>query len=286
MRIFGKKHIGVLLLVFFSFFCVYGYAQGLLGGALEDFGRATGIKPIEDLGRNADDEHRRIKNNNPNYKRFEEDATEFIKRPFNLACTIPYQAITNAVIARCSNWDGRMEDQHLIEQAKRRLIDSGVFLQSDFSGIQIRWCPLSGAHGMAPDRGRIYLDVSGKNDNPINVAALLAHEVKHIQQYRRLGTDRFKCTYSEQYVGCGACQNRHHGLEREAYNFQDAVYNRLSSFQEPPSYQYTAPQRSYQPISNRCGTPFGFCTLYQPGPIGAQCYCSSRRGPVYGVLVQ
>jgi hypothetical protein len=76
---------------------------------------------------------------------------------------------------------------------------------------------------MAPDRGRIYLDAATKSSGPKEIATLLAHEMKHIRQYRENGTDDFKCTYSQQYVGCGGCQDRRHQLEREAYEFVDSI---------------------------------------------------------------
>jgi len=262
-----------------------GYAGGLIGGAIEGIGRATGIKPIEDLGRNADEEHRRIKDHNPDYKAVEEGATELVKRPFTIACTIPYQTITNAVIANCSNWDGRLDDQHLIENAKNILINNGIFQPNDFDGIQIRWCPLSGAHGMAPDRGRIYLDTSRKQDAAQELAILLAHEMKHVMQYRRMGTDNFKCEYSRNYVECGSCQDNGHPLEREAYAFENEVAQRLSPSNHPqytqPSYYQAPPVSSMQqgiPV-RYCQTQMGTCSIPPAmAPMGTPCFCNNAYG--------
>jgi len=113
------------------------------------------------------------------------------------ACAAPFQAITGVVIGRCSNWDGRIDDQHLIQQAANALQSAGVIHGNELNGVQVRWCPLQGAHGMAPDRGRIYLDTALKG-NLLATASTLAHEVVHIRQYRSGGTDRFKCDYSRQ----------------------------------------------------------------------------------------
>ncbi len=220
-------------------------AGGLLGDIVEGVGRATGIKPIEDLGRNADEEYRRIKESNPDYKRIEEGATNMVRRPFAIACTIPYQTITNVVISQCSNWDGRLDDQHLIEQAKNILVSNGIFPQSEFNGIQIRWCPLSGAHGMAPDRGRIYLDASQKEAVSEDIAVLLAHEMVHVIQYRRMGTDNFKCEYSRKYAECGGCQDSRHSLEAEAYSFQHDVAKRLSENNQVQYQQANDAQNTY-----------------------------------------
>ena len=62
-----------------------------------------------------------------------------------------------------------------------------------------------------------------------SIAALLAHEMKHVQQYRILTTDRFKCDYARHMVECGMCQDRRHPMEREAYEFQDAIKARLDN---------------------------------------------------------
>lgn len=204
-------------------------AGGLLGDALKGLGRATGIKPLEKAGTELDNAHRDIKEAIPPYKAVEEASSDFVRKRFLDACNAGFQSATAFVIGRCSNWDGRTEDQHLIQQAAQSLVNAGLFAPNEFQGVQIRWCPLSGAHGMAPDRGRIYLDTAAKNDNPINLAALLAHEMFHIRQYRAMGTDKFKCEYSRKYVECSGCQDDRHSMERDAYAFESAAYERLTS---------------------------------------------------------
>lgn len=269
---------------------ISGYARGdcgVLGCVLEGVGRATGIKPIEDLGRNADEELRKIKEHNPGYKAVEEGATEAVKRPFTVACTVPYQTITNAVIANCSNWDGRTNDQHLIESAKSILIKHRIFQPSDFEGIQIRWCPLSNAHGMAPDRGRIYLDVSHKNETEDDLAILLAHEMKHVMQYRRMGTDNFKCEYSKYYVECGGCQNDRHPLEHEAYTFEESVSNKLANdtqVESNPNFPAPTPlSQNPFPQSQPTGYPSGYgmkvCGCWGANPAAQEMEprCASGR---------
>ena len=39
----------------------------------------------------------------------------------------------------------------------------------------------------------------------------------HVRQYRRMGTDKFKCEYSRAFVGNAGNQDNRHILEREAY---------------------------------------------------------------------
>ncbi|MEW8351070.1 MAG: hypothetical protein AB2689_22605 [Candidatus Thiodiazotropha taylori] len=201
--------------------------RGLVGGLFEDLGNLVRIGEIAEFGRSIDEAHARIKDAIPIYSDIEEQITDAAQQFADVTCSIPYQVLTNAVIAKCSNWAGRLDDAHVIENAKKLLIGNGIFTAQDFIDVEIRWCPLVGAHGMAPDRGKIYLDVGRKNDGLKSLAALLAHEMKHIQQYRTLGTDDFKCKYSEKYLACGGCQNRSHSLELEAYDFQDKVFNGL-----------------------------------------------------------
>ncbi len=58
--------------------------------------------------------------------------------------------------------------------------------------------------------------------------SLLAHEVKHVQQYERDGTLRFFVTYLQSYFaqhGYGASLD----YEKQAYDFQQEVYQHLST---------------------------------------------------------
>lgn len=197
------------------------------------------------------------------------------------ACAAPFQAITGVVIARCSNWDGRIDDQHLIQEAANVLQSAGILQPNELNGVQVRWCPLQGAHGMAPDRGRIYLDVSLKG-NLFATASTLAHETVHIRQYRSGGTDRFKCDYSRQYAECGGCQDRRNSFEREAYDYEDQIRLRLSQAVQQshfPQPQW-APPPGY-PQQAQSGFPSGFgmqvcgCWGFNPAPTAPESRCAS-----------
>jgi len=251
------------------------YAGGLIGDLINNV--APGV------GTNLDNEHRRLKERNPGYKRIEEDGTEIVKRPFIQACGAIFQTITGTAIARCSNYSGRMNDQRLIQSAKQTLIDSGIVSAREFSGVQIRWCPhLGGGEGLAADRGRIYLDTSAKNYEHEKLAALLAHEMTHIRQYHRLGTDSFKCKYSQQYTSCGGCQDRGHPMEREAYDYEDRVYNQLVAANDSQSYGYRNNYQSHNRNSNYCITSIGNCYTSGYNPVGSSCYCNDGRRTAYG----
>jgi len=176
----------------------------------------------------------------------------------------------------------------MIENAKAILFTRGIFQPGDFDGLQVRWCPLNGAHGMAPDRGRIYLDTAGKQYSAADLAVLLAHEMVHILQYRRMGSDQFKCEYSRNYVDCQGCQNENHPLEREAYIFQKNVSDQLAQQQALPSIPLSA-DADPGPVSQTeipvrfCQTQMGTCSVPPTlAPMGTPCFCDSAFGQIPG----
>ena len=206
---------------------------------------------------------------------------EITKSTTTQACAAPFQAVTGVVIGRCSNWDGRIDDQHLIGNAIRTLQSAGIIQPNELNGVQVRWCPLQGAHGMAPDRGRIYLDI-GLKSNPYATASTLAHEVVHIRQYRSAETtETFKCNYSRQYAECGGCQDRRNSFEREAYDFEDQIQVRLSQAIQIGQTQQPvwAPPPGFPQQPQ--GFPSGFgmqvcgCWGFNPAPLVSEPRCAS-----------
>ena len=235
--------------------------RGLLGCAVDQV--------VPGAGTALDDAHDRLKRFVPPYKNIEEGGSEFVRNQFAAACAAPFQAVTGAVIARCSNWSGRMQDSHLIRQAADLLVSRGLMARDELSGVQVRWCQLNGAHGMAPDRGRIYLDASLKGDL-FSTASTLAHELVHVRQYRRMGTDTFKCKYSQAFVACSGCQDRRNPFEREAYDFQERVEAQLSgtvggSGTLLPSINpdFFVTNRSYEPFYYSLRWPDGTITNHR-----------------------
>jgi hypothetical protein len=39
-----------------------------------------------------------------------------------------------------------------------------------------------------------------------------------------------------------------------------------------------------QPLGMVCQTPYGWCGMPGPAPVGSQCYCATPQGPIYGVV--
>jgi hypothetical protein len=212
-------------------------AGGLIGDAISWAGDRTGLKPLQQLGPALDHANDQIKDILPLYKQAEESGSQYVRQLFVGACESVYQVYTNTVIAGCSNYGGRMEGAESIRRSEQLLIQLGFYKPNQFTNVEIRMCPLHGmASGITPDRDKVYLD-SGLLDGDIgNLVLTLGHEMVHVGQYIKMGTDSFKCEYSQQYLQHGT--GRGNSLEGEAYATQDAIYARL---QTNPATPATAP---------------------------------------------
>lgn len=190
-------------------------------------------------------------------------------------CGSVYFGITQPVVAACSNFDNRLEGQLQIDSAKQVLIHAGLFQPNEFDGVQIRSCPNFSGEGIAPEAGRIYLQPRNVFGDLGRLSHLLAHEMTHIRQHRARGLSRFACDYSREYTGCGGCQDRRNGLEREAMDFADTNWSRIAASLNPP-----------RPRASICFInpyPYGQCPLGVSLSVGDSCYCPTPFGPLWGV---
>lgn len=71
---------------------------------------------------------------------------------------------------------------------------------------------------MVPAPNHILFDYSYKNANLSSIISLLAHEMIHIRQLKRMGNERFACQYSK-FILNGQTNE----IEKEAYDFQRKV---------------------------------------------------------------
>lgn len=207
-------------------------AGGIIGDFFQAAGRATGITPVADLGRNMDAEHKRFKDNNPFYKQLEENVSANVRdAPYFLACTWTFESVIGSVRGLCGGFSSQAAyDPTIIPRAKQRLIDAGVLSPNEFDGVAIWWCGGSfKGSGIAPNNGEIILnpEISAK---PLDdIAETLAHEMFHIRQYRAIGSASFKCNYAQQYIACQGCQDARHPIERDAFQFQAEAHRKLSA---------------------------------------------------------
>jgi hypothetical protein len=137
----------------------------------------------------------------------------------------------DGVAAICANDPIRMSDQKLIEQAKAVLNDADVVPLAALNAIEIRWCSAVelGAAAMVPEPNKILLAPNNKELDYSTLAVLIAHEWVHVDQYNRWGKAGFRCRYSEQMASTGSTE-RPNAVEKEAYEFEDAAYVKLSDY--------------------------------------------------------
>ena len=216
-----------------STIAVNSTAQGIFGGAFKWAGRALGVKPVEDLGRNLDAEHRRFKENNPAYANLEQTASELMRTPFGLACATYFDSVIGSVRAACNRMASQApseREQLALTYARERLQKLGVITSSDLSGISIRWCQgdFLGA-GIVPAPNEIILNRELLNRSSDDIAATIAHELHHVRQFRSMGAVAFKCNYVQQYIACAGCQNLAHPMEAEAIRYEVSVSTRLAA---------------------------------------------------------
>ena len=137
-------------------------------------------------------------------------------------CKRPFEEYVRIVVAACANWGGRADDPDIIEAARAVLIRAGVLSAADFAGVDISWCPLGpGAWGMTPAKDHILLNPILKSDMAL-LARNLGHEMFHVGQYRRWGSDEFQCRYSKELLRTQST-GRDNAVEAGAYAFADNI---------------------------------------------------------------
>ncbi|KAA0574403.1 DUF4157 domain-containing protein [Azospirillum sp. B21] len=125
---------------------------------------------------------------------------------------------------------------------------------------------------------------------------LWAHEVSHVQQYKRWGVDEFAKQYTKNHGDVEA------EAEDNALRFltwhEIQVKNKQVTFQQSvPAYPNQPAPGAASPFGawpqaigmpqqvNICRTPFGACQLPVNGPVGVSCWCGTPGGPVFGSLM-
>lgn len=142
-------------------------------------------------------------------------------------CENAFDLIALMVVARCSVYQPPASAAAALEAAVTRLRDTGLADDAELDDSHIAFCPLAAGTGMVPAPGQLYLDDGLIGLSRDGLAEILAHELEHIRQFKRLGTREFKCEYVRDMLACGGCQDRGHALEAEAYTRQDEVRERL-----------------------------------------------------------
>ena len=163
---------------------------------------------------------------------------KILKKKACEAVATTFKGIMEIVIGYCNNYSGRLDKRKEIEQAKELLIKhTNHFTHDKFDHVEIRWCKINQkfggydfrATGMVPEQNKILLDVGVKDANTQDLAVLIAHEMKHIEQYREWGTGKFRCEYMDE-LASGHGFGRDNKVEREAYDFEDKISGEIHHY--------------------------------------------------------
>jgi hypothetical protein len=153
-----------------------------------------------------------------------------VERSLTQSCAVAFDLITKPVLLTGPVGNTNAEAAHF-RDLENDLIQAGLFNAADFDHVIVRFRALKpGIAGTTPDRDQIFLAESLRDQSDYEQASTLAHEMIHIDQYRRSGTDSFKCNYAKHFVQCSGCQDRGHELEREAYEFEDRARQVLAQY--------------------------------------------------------
>ncbi|WP_083528502.1 DUF4157 domain-containing protein [Hyphomicrobium sp. CS1BSMeth3] len=154
----------------------------------------------------------------------------------------------------------------ILNRARFKIGDPGVF---NLANLSIRY-------GSAAAVTLIDVIVFKNHNDAYYNPTLWAHELKHVEQFANWGTRDFTIRYLRSW----------NSVENEAYDAQNRFAARAQQQPAPwppaPQHQTTAFPSFPQGSAASCTTPFGYCLMGVGVPIGAQCYCPSPRGPIWG----
>ncbi|MXN63444.1 DUF4157 domain-containing protein [Stappia sp. GBMRC 2046] len=117
---------------------------------------------------------------------------------------------------------------------------------------------------------------------------LLAHELEHVDQYRRRGgIEPFMSEYVMKSVG--------QVLSRRSFNVHDYIDIESSAISKGSSVGCPNLVRGSPPhlmpgavrppqMGQTCSTPWGRCLMNVVAPFGSQCFCATNGGPIGGVV--
>ena len=156
----------------------------------------------------------------------------------NSVCAVPFIVYTNGVYASTVG-----SPSYTNYRVKSFLVEKGFFNSSDFNNVTILFSSsLAGqAEGMVPAPNTILIDSACRNSSLSKLIPLIAHEMVHVLQIRRMGYERFACTYSENITRLGdAAFYERNPIEREAYELQRSVDQVIQGQNFNPRYALDA----------------------------------------------
>lgn len=154
----------------------------------------------------------------------DDDQQQKKPRRGKLRCGVPVGKNFDGMVSSCRAGGG--SSPKLTDTAIARLVETGLFERAEFAGVRIRFCSTRRARGFAPDQRSIFLALHIAKD-PFEVAALIAHEMVHIRQYRRIGDEEMRCAYAKASFSCNDCSSATHALEAPAYAMERRAREKL-----------------------------------------------------------
>lgn len=139
--------------------------------------------------------------------------------------TGPFRAFTSVAELLCRLFPLTVEDIALVDEAKEILATAKFFMREELDAVDYYFCPLldiTNAGGFAPSERTAIFNVDFRALSRLSLASLMAHEVKHVRQYRRMGFTGFACKYTAELLAGNGFGPRNE-VEAEAYAFQDTV---------------------------------------------------------------
>ena len=165
------------------------------------------------------------------------DLGELSERLLRTGCAFPFQVTLHSITSVCGFSAMNQWDVLKIGSARYALTRYRLASDEDFNGVAIYFCKNTSRKCVVPDRDTIFLHSSLKDVDEKTLGKYLAHEIMHVRQYRREGTDKFKCDYTRSMGSClasnlnrgvanlvrdGYCQNSAtNSYEREAMQFRE-----------------------------------------------------------------
>lgn len=158
--------------------------------------------------------------------------------------------------------------EELLNSVRYKIGDGGVF---NLASLSIQY-------GGAAAVTLIDVIVFTSPNDAYGNAELWAHELKHVQQFAEWGVRDFAIRYLRSW----------NSVEGEAYAAGNSFLSWRNSHAQSP---IQAPVAGPIPvgaipapaIAAFCATPLGACGMGVQIPVGAQCYCPSFNGPIWGV---
>jgi hypothetical protein len=147
-----------------------------------------------------------------------------------VACNA-YQSIMaflmKAIDIACETDPKKLDRRDLIGDAKEMLDEHDIFALGDLDGVIFHFCNFDAANnewleratGLTVSSDKVIFEYNYLNASVEDLAILMAHEMVHIKQYRRWGSQGYFCRYMKE-IDDGKGFGPENYIEKEAYDLE------------------------------------------------------------------